>query len=69
MSEEKREKLRKTMEELRNLVAKGEVSPQAILDAVAMAECVHMNWAVRRAADSWYVPTELGKAMAGREGS
>lgn len=43
------------MVELKNLIEKGAVSPQEILDPAAMTECVHMNWAVRR-------------ALAGREG-
>lgn len=69
MSDEKRERMRKTMIELKNLIEQGAVSPRDILDPAAMTECVHMNWAARRALDSWYVPTELGKAMAGRDGA
>jgi len=66
MGEEKREKMRKTMEELKNLVAKEVVPVKDLLDAGAMTECVHMNWAFREGNGN-FRPTDLGKAMVGRQ--
>jgi hypothetical protein len=63
VNENKRERLRKVMEELRNTINKSPVAPGEVLSQDSVNECLKMNW-VRKDEMGFFVPTELGKAMA-----
>lgn len=67
MSEEKKERMRSIKAELDNLLVNSPVSPESVLSAAAMQECLRWNWAKKDSGGN-FVPTDLGKAMAGREG-
>lgn len=67
MSEEKKERMRGIKAELDNLLANSPVSPGSVLSEAAMRECLRWNWAKKDPSGN-FVPTDLGKAMAGREG-
>jgi hypothetical protein len=53
------------MEELKNTISKSPMDPGEVLSQDSINECLKMNW-VRKDETGFYVPTELGRAMAGR---
>lgn len=66
MSEAKKEKMRAIKAELDNLVANSPVTPENALSPEVMTECLRLKWATRDSNRN-FIPTEIGKAMAGRK--
>lgn len=67
MSEEKRERMRKIIEELKQTIRVGTISQEGVICREAMLECLNLNWVTLDESGN-FVPTDLGKAMVGRTG-
>lgn len=65
MSEEKKERMRKVMEELKNAVNVGPVAPESVICQEAMRECLKLKW-VGKDENGNFVPTNVGRALFGR---